>query len=143
MGSHLSMNSVSKTVRLLGLIRSQPSTTVSRISPGALVSRNASSQSGGGGNNQNNQNDRNGLGAAIALVSGAALAVKLYSEQDNRHSLLAETTPEDFSHENRVRMYMALDKIFNYFASYQITTSKGRKRMMMTPPDFYAAITPD
>ena len=30
------------------------------------------------------QNDRNGLGAAIALVSGAALAVKLYSEQDNR-----------------------------------------------------------
>merc|ERR1711997_935749 len=144
MGSHLSMNSVSKTVRLLGLIRSQPSTTVSRISPGALVSRNASSHSGGGGNNQS---DRNGVGAAIALVSGAALAVKLYSEQDNRLSLLAETNPEDFSHENRVRMYMALDKIFNYFASHQVTSSKGsspgRKTMMMTPLDFYAAITPD
>ena len=42
-----------------------------------------------------------------------------------RHSLLAETTPEDFSHENRVRMYMALDKIFNYFASHQVTTAKG------------------
>merc|ERR1711997_1082671 len=135
------MNGLSKTVRLLGLIRSQPSTTVSRISPGALVSRNASSHRGGG-DNQNTQ-DINGLGAAIALISGAALAVKLYSEQDTRHSLLAETTAEDFSHENRVRMYMALDKIFNYFASHQVTTSKGRKTMMMTPLDFYAAITPD
>merc|ERR1712241_486479 len=136
------MSSMSKTVKLLGLIRSHPSLTVSRISSGALVSRNASSHSGGG-NNQNNQNDRNGIGAAIALVSGAALAVKLYNEQDNRLSLLAETSSEDFSHENRVRMYMALDKIFNYFASHQVSSSTGRKTMMMTPVDFYAAITPD
>jgi len=134
---------MSKTVRLLGLIRSQPSCGVSRISSAALVSRNASSHSGGGGKNQNNQNPRNGLATAIGLVSGAALAVKLYCEQDNRHSLLAETTPEDFSHENRVRMYMALDKIFNYFASHQVSSTKGRKTMMMTPLDFYAAITPD
>ena len=30
------------------------------------------------------QNERNGVGTALALVSGAALAVKLYMEQDNR-----------------------------------------------------------
>ena len=43
-----------------------------------------------------------------------------------RWALLAETSSEDFSHENRVRMYMTLDKIFNYFASYQLTTIKGQ-----------------
>ena len=30
------------------------------------------------------QNERNGVGNALAVVSGAALAVKLYMEQDNR-----------------------------------------------------------
>ena len=60
-------------------------------------------------------------------------------------------------------MYMAVDKIFNYFASYQVTNKSGAwpekfinnnqlltktvdlglKTMMMSPMDFYAAITPD
>jgi len=129
------MTTLGKTLRVLGLLRSQgpPINT--------MVARNVSYQSG-----QANQNKRNGFGAAIAVAS-AAVAIKLYNDNDNRHSLLAESNPEEFSHENRVRMYMTLDKIFNYFASFQISTSKGqtpgRKSMMMTPLDFYAAITPD
>ena len=43
-----------------------------------------------------------------------------------RHGLLAESH-EEFAHENRVRMFMALDKIFNYFASYQVTKSSGKQ----------------
>ena len=40
-------------------------------------------------------------------------------------SLQAETDDDDWAHENRVRMYMAPDKIFNYFASFQLISSSG------------------
>jgi len=40
-------------------------------------------------------------------------------------------------------MFMSRDKIFNYFASFQYVSKKGQRNMMMTPLDFYAAITPD
>merc|ERR1719192_793394 len=132
------MSCLGRSWRLLRL-RGCPGSMVSPQVTGStvLVTRTTSSHSGG----HHDKSSGSGLGAAIALTSAAALALKLYHEKENRHSLLAES--EDFSHENRVRMYMTLDKIFNYFASYQITTSKGRKDMMMTPMDCYAAITPD
>merc|ERR1712106_776113 len=92
--------------------------------------------------NKNNQNKNNGQKAAIALASATALALKvLYDEQGI--SLQAETSPDDYAHENRVRMYMAPDKIFNYFASFQLISGSGRRTLMMTPMDFYSAITPD
>merc|ERR1719187_2975898 len=96
-------------------------------------------------NNNQNKNDKK---AALAVASAAALALKIfYDEQQERLSLQAETAPDEFAHENRVRMYMAPDKIFNYFASFQLISSSaggpGRKTMMMTPMDFYSAITPD
>jgi len=96
-------------------------------------------------NNQNNNN--NGSKAAVAIASATALALKIfYDEQSQGISLQAETDDDDWAHENRVRMYMAPDKIFNYFASFQLISSsggQGRKTMMMTPMDFYSAITPD
>jgi len=79
--------------------------------------------------------------AAIALASATAVAWKLFD--DNKRNGLQAETNEEFSHENRVRMYMAIDKIFNYFASYQVTNKSGLKTMMMSPMDFFAAITPD
>merc|ERR1712106_633980 len=94
--------------------------------------------------NKNNQNKNNGQKAVIALASATALALKvLYDEQGI--SLQAETSPDDYAHENRVRMYMAPDKIFNYFASFQLISGSdaGRRTLMMTPMDFYSAITPD
>jgi|ERR1712130_106237 len=80
---------------------------------------------------------------ALALAAGLALAAaaKTYSERE-RLSLKAETS-EVKAHENRVRMFMSRDKIFNYFASFQHISQTGRKDMMMTPLDFYASITPD
>merc|ERR1711970_1375527 len=94
-----------------------------------------------------NQNNDNGAKAAIAIASATALALKIfYDEQSQGVSLQAETDDDDWAHENRVRMYMAPDKIFNYFASFQLISSsggQGRKTMMMTPMDFYSAITPD
>lgn len=40
-------------------------------------------------------------------------------------------------------MFSPRDKIFNYFASFQYISKKGKRAMMMTPLDFYASITPD
>jgi len=129
------MSSLCRNMRLLGRLR-----TGTKLGP-----RMVSSHSGG--HRHDHQKERSRTGPFIALASAAAVAMKVYQEKDKRWGLLAETDSEDFSHENRVRMYMTLDKIFNYFASYQLTTSKGstegRKSMMMTPMDFYAAITPD
>jgi len=92
-------------------------------------------------NNNQNKNDKK---AALAVASAAAVALKIfYDKQEERLSLQAETDPDEWAHENRVRMYMAPDKIFNYFASFQLISNSGRKTMMMTPMDFYSAITPD
>jgi len=128
------MSSLGRTVRVLGTLRTTQ----------GLTTRTFHSQGGAGGGRNNHQIP--GLGSTIALASAAAVALKLYHDKDSRLSLLAETSAEDFSHENRVRMYMAPDKIFNYFASFQLISSsggQGRKTMMMTPMDFYSAITPD
>merc|ERR1711892_155447 len=92
--------------------------------------------------NKNNQNKNNGQKAAIALASATALALKVYYDKEG-NTLQAETNEDEFAHENRVRMYMAPDKIFNYFASFQLISGSGRKTMMMSPMDFYSAITPD
>ena len=37
----------------------------------------------------------------------------------------AESDADEWAHENRVRMYMAPDKIFNYFASFQLISGSG------------------
>jgi len=85
--------------------------------------------------NKNDQNKNNGQKAAIALASATALALKvLYDEQGI--SLQAETSPDDYAHENRVRMYMAPDKIFNYFASFQLISGSGNSR-----PDSFLEMT--
>jgi len=103
-----------------------------------------------GGINSSREGSTNGSGGeggrsvhALALAAGLALAAaaKTYSERE-RLSLKAETS-EVKAHENRVRMFMSRDKIFNYFASFQHISQTGRKDMMMTPLDFYASITPD
>merc|ERR1712055_307846 len=96
-----------------------------------------------GGSEGSNGSGGQGSVHALALTAGLALAAaaKTYSERE-RLSLKAETS-EVKAHENRVRMFMSRDKIFNYFASFQHISQTGRKDMMMTPLDFYASITPD
>jgi len=113
-----------------------------------LPTRNSSSYRKDGQNyNQDTQTLDFGRLVAVALTSAAAFAFKLYHDHQNgSHKLLLHAETEDeFAHENRVRMYMAPDKIFNYFASFQLISSSGpgRKTMMMSPMDFYSSITPD
>merc|ERR1711990_259776 len=88
---------------------------------------------GGGGSEGSNGSGGQGSVHALALAAGlaAAAAAKVYSERE-RISLKAETS-EVKVHENRVRMFMTRDKIFNYFASFQHISKTGRKDMMMTP----------
>merc|ERR1712106_105674 len=78
-----------------------------------------------------------GYRAAVALTAAAALALKVFNERE-RLLLRAESSDSEVvADENRVRMYMNPDKIFNYFASFQITSKKGlsegRKDLMMAP----------
>jgi len=82
-----------------------------------------------------------GARAGLALAAGVALAAKAYDERER--FLLKAETPDVQAHENRVRMFMPRDKIFNYFASFQHISKSGKRAMMMTPLDFYASITPD
>jgi len=94
------------------------------------------------GSNNGQKGSEEGRVHTLALAAGLALAAaKAYSERE-RFSLKAETS-EVKVHENRVRMFMTRDKIFNYFASFQHISKTGRKDMMMTPLDFYSSITPD
>jgi len=124
--------------------------TCQTSAPGTFLQTRCRSSKAGQQRQRNDQN-QNSNKAAIALASATAmgaLALKLYNDEEHsRMSLQAETDADDFAHENRVRMYMAPDKIFNYFASFQLISGSaggpGRKTMMMTPMDFYSAITPD
>ena len=45
-------------------------------------------------------------------------------------------------YENRIRQYSTPDKIFRYFATYQVVDKKGQLHIMMTPDDFLRSITP-
>ena len=45
-------------------------------------------------------------------------------------------------YENRLRQYSTPDKIFRYFATYQVIDKKGQLHIMMTPDDFLRSITP-
>jgi hypothetical protein len=57
-------------------------------------------------------------------------------------TLLAETGEEELTQiENRVRAYANPDKIFNYFASYQLVSKGGKFRVIyeqspLPPPRF-------
>jgi len=96
-----------------------------------------------GGSEGSNGSGGQGSVHALALAAGLALAAaKAYSERE-RFTLKAEENSEVKVHENRVRMFMTRDKVFNYFASFQHISKTGRKDMMMTPLDFYSSITPD
>ena len=54
-----------------------------------------------------------------------------------------EASPEQITFDNRVRQYNTPDQKFNYFASIQLVNTSGSKTTMMSPMDFYNAITPD
>merc|ERR1711892_839898 len=127
------------SVRLARLASAPSSQT---CAPGTLLQTRSGSSYAKRDQQHNKNNQNKAKKAAIALASATALALKvLYDEQGI--SLQAETSPDDYAHENRVRMYMAPDKIFNYFASFQLISGSGRRTLMMTPMDFYSAITPD
>jgi len=90
--------------------------------------------------------------AVAAAATTALLAWKVYNEKE-RLSLSAKSvtpyqapdtvTPEQKNYDNRVRQYQTPDNVFSYFASLQLVNKFGKKTTMMSPMDFYSAITPD
>ena len=62
----------------------------------------------------------------MAIASATGVAIKMMNEK----GLRAES--EEFNHENRVRMFMGLDKIFNYFASFHVTNKSGLYRQIFS-----------
>ena len=54
-----------------------------------------------------------------------------------------KTLHEIVHEENRVRHFGMPDNVFKFFAGYQVIDGKGRKEIMMSPKDFYCAVTPD
>jgi len=61
---------------------------------------------------------------------------------DKKPTLDEITRQEIIAEENRVRQHTNPDKVFNYFASYQVVDKKGNKNIMMSPLDFFHCITP-
>jgi Ca2+-binding EF-hand superfamily protein len=101
-------------------------------------------EEGGSGRNAGN-GGKNYAKFASSCAAGAAAVAALYAATNTRMELMAETGENSLiATENRVRQFSTPDKIFNYFASYQFVSKKnGRKAMMMTPLEFYSAVTPD
>jgi len=109
-------------------------------------SRKISTRSKQGGKKNGGENSW-GAAGAVAAASATALACKLYQEKDKflvqAKEAKVEITAEQIAYDNRVRQYNTPDNIFNYFSSIQLVNKFGMKTTMMSPMDFYSAITPD
>jgi len=91
---------------------------------------------------------KNSWGTGTALgVSAAVLAYKLYQEKDKflveAKEVKPEISAEQIAYDNRVRQYNTFEQVFNYFSSMMLVNKFGMKTIMMSPMDFYSAITPD
>jgi len=76
------------------------------------------------------------------MAAGLAVAAVGVSLQKKK-SIEDITNQEILDEENRIRQLWSPDKVFHYFASYQVVDKKGNKTIMMTPLDVYSAITPN
>jgi len=125
---------------------SQASQSQAAQQQAGCISRKASTQS--------NQGERDGgnswvAAGTVAAAAAAALAYKLCQENDNPRFLLqakevkVEVSAEQIAFDNRVRQYNSPDQKFNYFSSIQLVNKFGMKTTMMSPMDFFSAITPD
>merc|ERR1719483_631513 len=124
----------------LRVISTRLTSSVTRCTWGGARGLATTGGPGRSGHEEGQEGPNGGYRAALALATATALALKAYND---RERMFVKADNEVVAHENRVRIFMTPDKMFNYFASYQITGSTGRKEIMMTPLDFYAAITPD
>jgi len=109
-------------------------------------------EEGGDGDSGNSSGSAAGIQFTNMAAAAAAAAIVAAAVND-RLTVSAKEDKDDIIYiENRVRQFSAPDAIFNYFASYLFvgpkdgkkqSSGKGRRAMMMTPLEFYAAITPD
>jgi len=98
------------------------------------------SQEGGNGGSRRMMQNLAAATAAAVVVAAFNDRVNVYAKEDKKEDLVYI--------ENRVRQFSAQDAIFNYFASYlhigpSSGSGRGPRNMMMTPLEFFAAITPD
>jgi len=81
--------------------------------------------------------------AVVGGVCVGTLGYKLWWERSTVLAKEEKVTPEQKSFDNRIRQYNSPDMVFNYFASMQLVDEAGVKTTMMSPMDFFSAITPD
>jgi len=100
----------------------------------------AGRQQGNGGNGQS----RNWTRIASTLAAGAAATALTLAANDRLTVYAKDESGEEavIAKENRLRAFSTPDKVFNFFASYQVK-SNGRPTLMMSPMEFYSSITPD
>jgi len=84
----------------------------------------------------------------LSVVGGVCVGTLGYKLYRERYKFTVQAreekvTPEQKSYDNRVRQYNSPDMVFNYFASMQLVDQAGVKTTMMSPMDFFSAITPD
>jgi len=84
----------------------------------------------------------------IAAAAAVAVAAVTFNTQDEKSEIVkkkdvheVEIVKEIIEEENRVRSNGPPDRVFHHFAGYQVVDKKG-KTVMMSPMDFYNAITP-
>jgi len=82
-------------------------------------------------------------GCAFALAVGLTGAtLNHFSTRNNILAEEADITQEIIDKENRIRQFSRITTIFDYFSTYQIVKSNGKKETLMSVKDFYSAVTP-
>jgi len=89
--------------------------------------------------------------ASAAALATAAITYSYKEEKNEKKDLSIPSKKKDtteveirqeiMEEENRIRKNLNPDKVFHHFASYQVLDKKG-KTVMMSPMDFYNAVTP-
>jgi len=87
-----------------------------------------------------------GVGASLALA-GMSLHAEEETEKTKKKmksfgEMKAEGEVLDIEKEDKIRQYQPIDKLFDYFSSYQMVDTKGKKTTLMSVRNFYNAMTP-
>ena len=95
---------------------------------GEAASGGQSGGQSGGGRQQGRQRKYNSTAGALGAGAGALLAavgVKLSAEE--RIKAVEKGAVLDIEKEDKIRQYHPIDSLFDYFSSYQLVDTKGRK----------------
>jgi len=123
-------------VRLAHLARS----SIPRGAQGAICVRATKKQ-------QKGKDGRGGWTKAFYTAGGLSLVGIKLTENDREEKIFADdimamNEVNNISKETKIRKNQPIDKLFDYFSSYQMIDSKGKKTNLMSVKNFFNATTP-